>query len=93
MTPLAKTPRTQSALTPERERQIAYVARERGKLLLAGEQEARETLADLAKACGGTMPERLSFTAEHITSLVKSAFNAGALYEAERRDGKLSGRA
>ncbi len=52
-----------------------------------------ETLADLAKAFGGALPARVPFTPEAIKSLVRSGFNAGVLYECERRDGKLSGRA
>ena len=65
---------------------LASVADLRERLRAAAETEARETLAALDAATGG-LPERVSFTHDHIHALVLSAFFAGAAYECERRKG------
>lgn len=64
---------------------IAYVERQRAALDAAWRKEAQETLDALRERCGGTLPERLDWTQEHVRLLVRSAFIAGALYECERR--------
>lgn len=66
-----------------------YVMQQRAALIAAGDQEGRDTLAALAEACGGEWPNPAPMSHDHIRALIRSAFNAGALYECQRRDGVL----
>lgn len=64
--------------------QITHIARERAATEAAINREADETLAALRNACGGSLPDPLAFTHEHVRALIRSAFLAGVVHQCER---------
>lgn len=61
------------------------LAKARQELRQASANEQSATLEALRTALGGTLPDPLPFSHEHVRALVNSAFMAGASYEAGRR--------
>lgn len=64
----------------------AWVAKRKAALEAASTKEADETIAVLAEVYDGTLPPKVPFTEAAIRALVRSAFNAGALYEIARQE-------
>ena len=64
---------------------IRYVAEQRAATEAAVAREYAETMAEFEARAGAPFPQSWPFTREHVRLLIRSAFLAGCVWEANRR--------